>query len=83
MDIKKIRVGMKVTPHDKTADGRGKGLKNSVVWQIASERQQPFLYVISKIKDDCYPEIVLSDTQNDIGGDYFLPSDFEKFKRTK
>jgi len=96
MNHKDIKIGMKVVPHDKTADGRVKGLENSAVWKQAVKIGQPYLYITThRLKDD-YPECTLGlihpkfnkdknrIINNDFNnGDYFLSSDFERYNKTK
>lgn len=84
MEYKNVKMWMKVVPHSKTAEGRVLGIENSVVWRMAQERCQNYLYVSFKRLPDEYPECRLSlnylDKKN---ADYFLCSDFEKYNKLK
>ncbi len=77
-----VRIGMKVVPHGKTADGRSLGLRSSAVWKRAKKMKQPFLYVSKKTPAwaEGYQECVLSETYLDKDGDYFLAIDFKRYK---
>lgn len=83
MDRQKVRHGMKVVPHSKTADGRSKGLEKSAEWNKALKMNQPYLYV-TRIRfnrnDDSYPEVLLGTEYGSDTGDYFLISDFTKYE---
>ena len=87
MEHNKVKYGMKVVPHSKTADGMVKGLENSVVWKDAIKKGQPYLYVTSIRPKDDYPECILTLNYKrkrsisflEMSGDYFLSSDFEKY----
>lgn len=76
-----VKMWMKVVPYDKTPDGRVKGLKNSIVWKEAQLKNQNYLYVAFKRPNDDYPECLLSLNYLDKSGDYFLSSDFKKYKK--
>lgn len=84
MGRKEVRHGMKVVPFDKTPDGRVKGLENSAVWRDAQIKKQPFLYV-TKIRftknGNDYPEVLLDSNYNSNTGDYFLVTDFNRYKK--
>lgn len=79
--MSKYKIGQKVVPHSKTADGRTQGLENSVVWNAAISMGQPFLYVArTPLGVQEYQEYGLNYTQNQASFDYFHESDFEPYK---
>jgi hypothetical protein len=80
MEHSDIKLGMKVVPHRKTADGRVKGLNSSVVWRGAKVLNQPYLYVVLTKPVGDYPEIMLSEIEGDVHGDYFLASDVSPYR---
>jgi len=76
-----VRLGSRVVPHSKTAEGRTLGLFRSAVWNKAIKDNKPYVYVTYKSPKGAYPECVLS-TEKDINdGDYFTAFDFEKYKK--
>jgi len=81
MKADQIRVGMKVTPTQKTVlndDSLGK----SRCWQWAQKRKQNYLYVnIIYSHMELGLVFVLCDVPNDgMIGDYFYAEDFEPYK---
>jgi len=82
MDHADIKIGMRVIPLSKTADGRTQGLHSSAVWRMAEKINQPYLYVSGKRPNGDYPEITLSiDRQGKDKGDFFLSSDVVRFEK--
>jgi len=69
-----IKIGMKVTPHNKTHPDFP-GLKYSGNWKRALETGQNYLFV-NRIQDN-YNFILGDETGS--SGDYFLPEDFEPY----
>jgi len=80
-----IKVGMKVIPHSKSAQGRTPGLKSSRVWKLAQQYKQPYLYVNKIPAEGDYQEYLLSNQYTLVrDGDYFLATDFEPlYRRTR
>ena len=86
-----IKIGMKVVPFKKTASGWTQELSDSVVWQVAVRKKQPYLYVVG-ITDNSEKYLIDGKvkTENEIyyhlnnirqsGGDYFAASDFKPYK---
>lgn len=73
MNIKDVKVGMKVVPHAKTYTSES--LEESRLWMSAGGKDQGFMCVIRKEHGCC----VLAVEEDDIGGDYFNASDFEPY----
>jgi hypothetical protein len=77
METSKVKVGMRVVPHNKTFAGRG--LNDSNVWNYQGGLEQRFLYVTKKT-DDFFTLDVVKDSNS---GDYFNASDFEPYIEPK
>ena len=46
-----FKIGDKVIPINKTADGRIQGLENSIVWKKAKNKGMAFLYIVKMSKE--------------------------------
>lgn len=91
MNIKDVRIGMKVVPTKKTVPEYS-GLSNSHEWQKAKEfhPEHPFLYVIQNLdkrresyEDDMPAHVVVLSARRkySMSGDYFFPEDFKPYEQ--
>jgi hypothetical protein len=72
----KFRKGDKVVPHSKSVVGAGfSDLHECYLWSRAREKDQNFLYVIEYDKFGGKTVLVLSDSEYDSYGNYYLESD--------
>lgn len=82
MFLEDLKVGDKVVPLShtirdrETFDWNVKPAEHSVAWRAAQRMEQPFLYVISI---DSRKEVVLCNSKNARGGDYFKEWDLEPY----
>lgn len=83
--MQKYKIGEKVVPFQKTAEGYG-SLCDSCVWESAKAKGQPFLYVtryeILEEGDTVYT-YTLDALENSNTGDYFNEEDFVFFSENK
>lgn len=75
MKIEDIRIGMKVVPHSKTAQG-GVSLGGSNIWRQCQEDKKPYMYVIGLVAD----VIVCAFNPDCSCGDYFQASDLTPYE---
>ena len=73
MKIEDVKIGMKVVPHAKTAQGWN-GLENCFHWNDVKDTDHPYLFVVGKERN----YFVLSQ-ENEEGGNYYNASDFELY----
>lgn len=70
-----VKIGMMVTPHDKTVPGY-RDLDESASWKRG--KSQGFLYVTGwDDEENCW---ILDDELNSYGGDFFNASDFQPYE---
>ena len=75
-----VKIGMKVVPFRKTVDGWS-GLKESVQWKRAKDKNQPFLFVVAWDADEgCWGLSWNRDGRRNNAWDFFNSSDFRKYE---
>lgn len=79
MKAKNVKIGMKVVPHSKTA-----GIANSGELSEAQRMKQPYLFVVGKALEYIGKPWILAAEENALlEGDYFVASDFTRYKEPK
>lgn len=73
-------IGAKYVPHTKTTSAYSE-LSKSVVWERARKKNQPYIYYVGVDKGWNNEKVyVFNDTDNNVDGDFFCPSDVTPYR---